>query len=162
MSINTTPRTWVAGEVVTAALFNTEVRDFNTGLQAGWTSYTPTWTGTTTNPVAASHTLTGSYCRIGKTLIGNVRITLGSTNFGSGTYYFGLPFAAAGGFIGSAQITGIIYDASATTKLSRGGFLQSSTEMVLTGEAGGLIGPTVPITLAVGDVIAISYTLQLA
>ena len=64
-----------------------------TGYEAGWTAYTPTLTAATTNPtLGTGGTAVGAYKRIGKTVIGRVRITLG-TGFtvGAGTYHIGLP-----------------------------------------------------------------------
>jgi len=94
MSINYTPRTWTSGEVVTAAFMNTEVRDALTGLQAAWTSYTPTWTGSVTNPTIGNGTLTGRNLRMGKSLLFRVVMAAGTTTtVGSGTYAFALPAA---------------------------------------------------------------------
>ena len=46
--LNTTPRTWAAGEVVTAAMLNAQVRDPLTKIQDTWTDYTCTWSGAAT------------------------------------------------------------------------------------------------------------------
>jgi hypothetical protein len=55
-----------------------------------WASYTPTWYGSTTNP-ATSHTRTGAYKLIGKTVFFTIKITVGSGGVGSGLYSFSLP-----------------------------------------------------------------------
>ena len=82
-----------------------------TGLvwSATWTSFTPTWTATTTNPVIGNGTLAGKYIKIGKTVIAQYHLVAGSTTtFGSGNYRFSLPFnadriaALQGGIPGSA------------------------------------------------------------
>jgi hypothetical protein len=81
-----------------------------TGLKysADWTTFTPTWTATTTNPVIGNGTLTGKYIKIGKTVIAQYRFVAGSTTtFGSGNYRFSLPInadrivGAQGGVAGS-------------------------------------------------------------
>jgi hypothetical protein len=88
-----TPRTWVAGEVPTAANFNTDVRDFGRAFADAWTSYTPTLTASTTNPT--NWTQTGFYMRAGKLIICKFKLTAGaSMTAGSGTYRIALPVSA--------------------------------------------------------------------
>ena len=92
------PRTWVVGEVVTAALMNQEIRDQFSSMFAAWTSYTPSWTAATTNPVLNNGTLTGAYMKIGRVCHVQFDLTTGSTTtYGSGAYSMSLPFAAASG-----------------------------------------------------------------
>lgn len=99
MGLNTTPRTWVPGELVTALELNTEIRDALTGIQAPWTTYTPAWTAATTNPTLNNGTLAGSYLQIGKTIHYRVRVVFGSTTaVGSGLYVFSLPVTAQGSY----------------------------------------------------------------
>lgn len=91
----TTPRTWVAGEVVTAANLNTHLRDNLKAIGDPWTAYTPTWGGTTTNPTLGNGSLSGRYVQAGKLTYYSIQLTIGSTTtVGSGTYTFTLPFAA--------------------------------------------------------------------
>jgi hypothetical protein len=98
MSLNTTPATWVAGTTVSAAQMNTEIRDAVTGIQAAWTAYTPTWAGSTTNPVLGNGTIAGRYMRVGKTFDVNIQLTMGSTTtFGTGVWSFSLPFTLLSG-----------------------------------------------------------------
>lgn len=55
-------------------------------------SYTPAWTGSTTNPVIGNGTLVGRYTRVNKLVWFTVHIIAGSTTtFGSGTYNVTLP-----------------------------------------------------------------------
>jgi hypothetical protein len=75
MSINYTPRTWVAGETVTAALFNQEIRDPLIGMQTQYIPYTPTWTGLT----LGNATQQFRYHQIGKQVHYYGRLTFGST-----------------------------------------------------------------------------------
>jgi hypothetical protein len=65
--VNYTPRTWVSGEVVTAAEMNAEVKTLATGIQAAYTTIATTWTGTTTNPAIGNGSLNMRYERIGHT-----------------------------------------------------------------------------------------------
>jgi hypothetical protein len=53
----------------------------NSNTAPGWTSYTPTWTGATTNPVLGNGTITGQYRRSANGDIVHwwLRILVGST-----------------------------------------------------------------------------------
>lgn len=96
MGLSTTPRTWVAGETVTAALLNTEIRDALTGIQAYWAVYAPTLLATTTNPTLGTGSYaSGIYIQIGKTVIGEMVIIFGTsgTAAGSGSYLVTMPVA---------------------------------------------------------------------
>lgn len=77
-------------------------------IPGAWTSYTPTWTAGTTNPVLGNGTLVGLYQQFGKTIHYQINLTAGSTTtFGSGTYAFALPFTSAnrgGTYIGNAHL----------------------------------------------------------
>lgn len=104
------PRTWVVGEVVSAAIMNQEIRDQFNSMFAAWTTYTPTWTASTTSPVLGNGTLTGRYMKFGRTVICHINVTAGSTTtFGSGNYNWALPFTAANAgasLVGSAHLLG--------------------------------------------------------
>ncbi|MET9506927.1 hypothetical protein ABZX62_00315 [Streptomyces flavidovirens] len=91
-----TPRTWVVGETVSAALMNAEIRDQFNEMFAAWTAYTPTWTAATTNPSLGNGTLTGRYLKIGRTCKVLIVLTLGSTStYGSGNLRLSLPVTGA-------------------------------------------------------------------
>lgn len=100
MPLNTTPRTWVTGELLTATLLNVELRDALTNLQAAWTAWTPSPALTAisgTNPTMGNSTVVGATHQIGKTILWRLRITLGSTfAAGSGTYALAMPFGIGG------------------------------------------------------------------
>lgn len=102
------PRTWVVGEVVTAALLNQEIRDQITSMLDTWTSYTPTWTAATTNPSLGNGTIVGRYIKIGRTCTAVIKLTMGSTTtYGSGLYRFGIPFTSASAsidYLGTARL----------------------------------------------------------
>lgn len=104
------PRTWVVGEVVTAAYMNAEIRDQFNDLLSAWTAYTPVWTAATTNPVLGNGTIVGKHRKIGRLVHFQIDLTMGSTTtYGSGAWSVTLPFAAAassGSRIGNAQALG--------------------------------------------------------
>jgi len=88
VSLNTTPITWVAGTVVTAAQLNAEVRDAITGVQAAWTAYTPTLTGIT----LGNGTLNFAFNRVGKTITVRGNFVAGATTtYSAATIGFSMP-----------------------------------------------------------------------
>lgn len=78
-------------------------------ITGAWQTFTPAWTAATTNPTLGNGTLVGRYMRIGRTVHVSITLTAGSTtNVGSGTYLFSLPFTAANngvGYLGTARFT---------------------------------------------------------
>ncbi|MFC8277178.1 hypothetical protein ACFUJR_32540 [Streptomyces sp. NPDC057271] len=90
-----TPRTWVVGEVVTAALMNAEIRDQWNDVIAPWVAYTPTWGSSGTAPALGNGGIVGWYKLVGKTCTALWEITFGTTTtFGTGTYTWSMPFTA--------------------------------------------------------------------
>lgn len=160
MSLNTTPRTWVSGEVVTAAQMNTEIRDAFTGIQAAWTAYTPAWTASTTAPVLGNGTLVGAYNRVGKTVDFRIVLTMGSTTtYGAGFYVFSLPVTpvAAGINILEYPVADVIcHDASPSAVTPGIGAIFSTSEVRPRSYAGATITPTAPFTFASGDRIMLA------
>lgn len=61
-----------------------------------WTTYTPTLTGSVTNPTIGNGVLSGRYAVLGATIIGEIQIIAGTVGFtrGSGTYSVSLPTTA--------------------------------------------------------------------
>lgn len=114
----TTPGTATAGEVLTAAFWNTQVRDNMVELApffSAWTSFTPTLT----NMVAGNGVHNSRYLKIGRLVIIRYNFTLGSTSSVSGAPVFSLPagISADGAFIatqvefldaGTARYSGLI------------------------------------------------------
>ncbi|MFD3333508.1 hypothetical protein ACFWV1_12810 [Streptomyces sp. NPDC058700] len=104
-----TPRTWVVGEVVTAAYLNAEVRDQWLDVLAAWTTYTPTWTATV-NPSLGNGSVVGRYKKLGRLVNFQIDLTMGSTTtYGTGAWGLTLPFTAAsssGSRVGVAQALG--------------------------------------------------------
>ena len=154
--LNSTPATWAAG-LVTSLMMNAEIRDPLTEIQKGWTDYTCTWSGSTTNPVIGNGTIDASYHRIGKTVFFNVVITMGSTTtYGSGQWRVSLPFTPAydrwrcdaDGIIG-----GNTYQFSGR---SAGGRLPLNTPSTTAGGPDRSVTGTIPATWAAGDVLTVS------
>ncbi|MER5892272.1 hypothetical protein [Streptomyces sp. NPDC001876] len=160
------PKTWVVGEVVSAATMNTEIRDQFNSMFAAWTTYTPTWTGATTNPVLGNGVITGRYIKVGRTCTASIQLTTGSTTtYGSGAYSFGVPFIAASAtvaYIGAARLSGtdtwlghILLGQGATV----GTLTFSATA---TNTRGANMAAAVPETLAAGALLRATVTYQTA
>lgn len=80
-------------------------------VPGAWTTYTPVWTASTTNPVLGNGTLTGRYSKFGRDVRFHINLVCGSTTtYGSGSYSFTLPpFTSANlgaSMIGNAQLLG--------------------------------------------------------
>ncbi|MFD5033656.1 hypothetical protein ACFWM0_25095 [Streptomyces sp. NPDC058405] len=161
------PRTWLVGEVATAAMFNTEVRDQFASMFDAWTSWTPSWTAATTNPVVGNGTLNGRHMKWGRTCHVNLELTCGSTTtYGSGVWSFSLPFTAAAAvgsrvgiahaLAGSNRVAGnIIVSASATTFTP---FFPASTSVSFLSNGGAAN----PFTWASGNQLRCSFTFETA
>lgn len=135
-------------------------------LLAAWTSYTPSWTATTTNPTLGNGTLTGRYMLIGKTCFVSITLTIGSTtSVGSGTYLFGLPFTSAAGgpnYLGVARFTaGSVWigqvSFGANSAVMNATFPSNSTTTT-----GANMSATTPAAPASGNALTMSVTFQTA
>lgn len=121
MSLNSTPRTFVTGEIETAAIFNAEVRDALTGIQAAATAYTPT----ITNMTLGNGSTVFRYMRVGKWVTLWFRLVAGSTTtYTASAVAFSLPvnhrdgtetIGAAKMYTGSANMLGAVDVTSAST-----------------------------------------------
>lgn len=161
----TAPRTWVALEDATAALFNVHLRDNFKAIGDAWTSYTPAWTGSTTNPVIGNGTIAGRYMQAGKYTTFRVVITMGSTTtYGSGQYSVSLPFAASSATFHMTDA--FYYDGS--NRKGYGRTLASGTTAALftpgttAGGADRTVTNLVPFTWANTNILVVSGTYEAA
>ena len=156
------PFPFVAGAVLEAAQLN--------GIGEAFTSFTPAWTATTTNPVIGNGTLTGAYTRVNKLVFAQYTLIPGSTTtFGTGDYRFSFPVTAKNLTNFSAIFsTCFMFDSnvaqmySATASMVnsvtvfRLNAFPNSTQTVTP------FGPTAPFTLAVNDEIYFSIVYEAA
>lgn len=160
----TTPRTWVADEVVTATVMNTHVRDNFKAIGDAWTGYTPTvvQSGTVTTVTVTR----AKYISVGKLVIGVVKISFtGATGaVGNNPITVSLPVTAATSAIsvgsgwyfdtGSAQYPAVVHLASTSTlALYRADSTLSAVYP---------IGQDPNITVANGDVLVANFTYEAA
>jgi len=158
----TSPRTWVSGEVPTAANFNTHVRDNFKAIGDAWGSYSPTWTSSGTAPTIGNGTLGGFYMSAGKLVIGRLELTIGgTTNVGTGSYSLSLPVSAAAsglvavGSAGFSDASGGYYDGTALRNASNAG------QMILVLNNARWTA-TAPVAPATGDVISVAFSYEAA
>lgn len=125
-------------------------------------AYTPTWTGSVTNPAIGNGTITGRYRRHGKTVTATINITTGSTTtYGSGFWSFTLPVTADTTVspIGSAQML----DASTGTVYTGHVIHTTSTTMVVySHNTTAAVGQATPQTWAVNDTLRLTLTYEAA
>lgn len=144
-------------------------------LGPAWTSYTPTWTAVTTNPVIGNGNLDGHYIQYGKTVHFRISMTAGTTTtFGSGAWGFALPVAAKtgaftnesmGSVAGLANHTGVSVITvvgnivSAATGLQQNGV---NDFLMTPSNTGNGLNSTVPFTWASGDHLWLAGTYESA
>lgn len=166
----TTPRTWVTGELVTAAMLNEQVRDnqdaaFPLGV-AAWTSWTPTLT----NITVGSGTSVGAYQRVGRTIHYRWKFTYGAGSAVGTGPTFTLPVAPAAFYTANFPMHNAVHMLDSGTTVFRGTteFSSGSTVTILAAGAGASvvdrvsITSSVPMTWATGDTIMITGTYEAA
>lgn len=133
-----------------------------------WTTYTPSWGASTTNPTLGNGTLVGRYFKIGSFVFVRIGLNIGSTTgIGSGAYSFALPFTPAafltGGFVWSTG-SGTLND-SGTGQHAVNAYILTigGVERVrLMTNTGADVAHNVPFTWANGDDLDISIAYQSA
>ncbi|WP_435601441.1 hypothetical protein [Streptomyces sp. C10-9-1] len=127
-----------------------------------WSSYTPSWTAATTNPVLGNGTISGEYTRVGDTVTFAAYITAGSsTTFGSGGWSISLPVQSAATMDRIGDV--MVGDATSPTLYSMGAaYIAASAShaaLYVGGvQDGGRISATYPQTWADGDRIWVGGT----
>lgn len=156
----TAPRTWVAGETVTAALLNVHLRDNLNTFSDPWTAYTPTWTATTTNPTLGNGSIEGAYILVGRLVIWRMKVVFGSTtSVGSGLYQFTLPVTANDGTGHMTGGEGILRDDSAVAYMPVVARIATNTFDLVTG-AGARVQHATPWAWATNDTISVTGVYQ--
>ncbi|MFE9432844.1 hypothetical protein [Streptomyces sp. NPDC006640] len=146
--------------------WNGSVWDTYQKVLGAWVTYTPTWTGSGSNPSLGNGTLVGKYCKLGRQVTVHINLTPGNlTTYGSGNYNFALPFTAANNgcswvlnahLLGSDRWMGqLIISPAATTAAP---FFNLST----TNSRIDFMTPTRPETFANGSQLRITGTYESA
>lgn len=146
----TAPRTYVAGEVVSAAILNTDVRDNLKMLSDSMASYTTTWTSSGGGAAIGNGSLTAFAMVVGKWVRFRILLTYGTTtNAGAGTWQFTLPATSVTGR-GSLG-TAACFDTSGSLLYPRNVFQNGTGTLVVADMTSTRIGGTSPFTWASGD-----------
>ena len=138
-----------------------------TGIDTtAWDSYTPTMTGSGSNPSLGNGTLEGFYKQIGKTVHFRMRWVAGSTTtFGSGEYRFALPVTAVS-YPTMFPINGSvrIEDAGAQSYNNYLPAFRSTTTLAIyvVGTSNSTVGATTPFTFGNTDFIYVSGSYEAA
>lgn len=127
-----------------------------------WTSYVPTWTAVTTNPVIGNGTLTGRYKVNGKTVSVQISMTAGTTTtFGSGAWIFALPTGTA---VHQVAFAALVNDSSASVRWGGTGWVQTGaatvTRTIVTDGSTGIASST-PMAWDVGDTLVLTGQYEL-
>lgn len=136
-----------------------ELRNLAGGLReiGSLSPYTVTWTGSVSNPAIGNGTLSGRFWSFGKLVGTHIRLLIGSTTtFGSGTWFFTLPFPASPQFrqYGSAYVldSGTSYYAGLVYAVGS----DSRQCSIIVHGAAALVGAAVPIAWATNDELELS------
>lgn len=124
-----------------------------------WTSFTPTWSGSTTNPTLGNGAYNNAYQLLGSTVNFRLNLTMGSTTtYGSGAYGWTLPLNPKN----DTACAAVLVDASATQRYAATAWLTNASgifRLLHGGPSAGVAG-TVPFTFAQSDQIIISGTYE--
>ena len=165
----TTPSTWVAGAVLTAAQLNQQLRDNMDAIGGAWPAYTPTWT----NLTIGNATQDSAYVNAGKLYIVRISLTFGTTTSISGipeatlpngvsmdAAYHGTAIMGAGGF---GDATGNDYQAI----VMRSGSTAARVRLLTVGTGAAYayadaVSSTIPFTWTTSDKIGVTFVFESA
>lgn len=160
------PRTWVTGELVTAAYMNQEVRD-NLNAQfplaaVAWSSYTPTLTQSVTVTATVTY---AKYMQIGKIINVNVLLTVTGAGTLGADIFVTLPVTAAASFSNLTAVgAGRVFDTSASLNYVGTAVSNTTARIGIVPNAGnGYLGSTsFTAALAAGDTVSFCATYEAA
>lgn len=126
-------------------------------LNSPRSTYTPTWRATTTPPVLNNGVLVGRYTQVGKFVVFEAQLTIGSTStVGAGAYSLDIPVPAAS--FARQPVAASILDVSAggSGHFSCTGVIGPSGTAVGIDNVASQVSAVFPMVPAVGDVYAVS------
>lgn len=158
VTANSVVATNITAGILTNAMLSTTAGE----LGGSWTSYTPTWTSTGTQPAIGNGTIVGKYLQIGKLVFFRIVLTFGSTtSVGTGSYRLSLPTTANETAVGLMLPMGQWGISAAANYAGHVDLVSSTTVGALThstttgGQSGGEVTHNSPLTWANGNVFAI-------
>jgi len=159
MAYPATPKTWVAGDVLTAAQLNAELRDALLGAfplgppDVAWTGWTPTLT----QGVTVTKTVTyAKYARVGRLIVTNAVLAVTGAGTAGQKVTSTLPVVPS--LANFVTGTFWISDTSAASNYTGVGFVETSS--TIAGMANAMAGPlgisSFTAALAAGDTVGFS------
>lgn len=130
---------------------------------AAWQAFSPTWSGSVSNPSIGNGSILGRYNQVGKTVSFRIQITMGSTTtYGSGVWGLTLPAPPSDNQVASA---GYI-DSSATLRFAGSAWLTTGSGIFrlmppADGGAAGVTGAN-PFAWATNDLLLVNGTYETA
>lgn len=152
-----TPVSPSAGQLIDKTFWDAQVYQQLVDLYASWTSYSPTWTGATTNPVLGNGSLDAGYRAIGKTISVRIRLVIGSTTtLGSGLWSISLPSGLAPAAV--QTLGGFASNSSGSSRYALGAYLTAGAGVFRIAAADGTSGVsgTSPFAWANGDQLVLN------
>lgn len=131
-----------------------------------WTGYTPTLTGSSSNPTLGSgNTIQGRYIQIGKLVECKVQITFGTSGVaaGSGAYYVSLPVNFGASAYSNVRVGTVLLFDSSGSAVRLGGCERDGSNHRLQmyadglGSAAALVSDASPWTWAANDQIHLTF-----
>lgn len=124
-------------------------------------TYTPTWTGSGSNPAIGNGTISGRWQRDGRRVHLQIDLLMGSTTtFGTGTYTFSLPTVLPAPGSGTSVGTCWMFDSGTTNRVGTAIIDGSGVVCIADSEAAN-VGATNPFTWAANDRLRIDATYNL-
>jgi hypothetical protein len=123
-----------------------------------WTSYSPSWTATTSNPSIGNGTITGRYAQTASLVWVNIKMTAGSTTtFGTGLWRFSLPVTPTVDELLPSTVSdnSTSFRYNATTRIILSSTSGDNMRIHVDGGYSG-VSATAPYTWASGDFLIIS------
>jgi hypothetical protein len=158
----TTPRTWVTGELVTAALLNAHIKDnlnaaFPVAVDA-WTSYTPTLAQGATGNISKTVTY-AKYMKVGRMVTVNILLAVTGTGTASNFVSVSLPFTAAQA---GNLIAGAGWISASSVNYTGAAAINSTTTAAIIDDGGGSFLGSSGFTaaLASGNTVSLSLTYE--
>jgi hypothetical protein len=153
----------ISATTISATTFNLA----GSQIESEWTSYVPVWTAASVDPVLNNGTLTGKYKLIGKTCFVRLRLQMGSTTtYGTGAWYFSLPFNAVSAYGVIMPATMLNNGAAWYSGIVNGGRLGNTSKSEIqwqnTGGTADGISPTVPFTWGDTDELEFNGSYEIA
>jgi hypothetical protein len=101
----------ITGNIVANnAIINTDLTVNTQNWSSEWSTYSPSWTASSSNPAIGNGTIVGRYKQTGKTVQVYARVAMGNTTtFGSGTWRISLPVTASNDY--NAILNTVLLDA---------------------------------------------------